>query len=544
MNQGPDSVAADVDDTTDDRPARVSDFIAHFASSTPRAEALVVGEERITYEQLQVRIDGLAKALLAAGVKKGDRVATLTPPHPDFVIAYLATASIGGIWLGLNPRYRAEELKYVVSDAAPVVLLACGRVADRDYGEEIAEMTAAAPSIRDTVALNGTPKQQPEMLPFHDFIARGQSVSTYQLERARMDCGGRDPCLLVYTSGSTGKPKGALLHHEGIVNFCLSQNRAWPVPRQRVLNYFPVNHIGSIIDVSCPTLGCGGCIVFMEQFEPAEALALMERERISVWLSVPSTFQMQLALPDFESYDLSSVRLIVWEGAAMPRDFIRRLRTICPNLASNYGMTETTSAVMIIHPTDDLDVLSNTVGVPFEGVEVRLIGEDGNVVEQGHPGEIQARSRYNMLGYLNRPDDTRETLLPDGWLRTGDLAVEREDGHFELVGRLKEMFKSGGYNVYPREIEDVIEAHPNVVMAAVVSRPDDTWQEVGVAYVIPDEQLEVDELRRHCRERLANYKIPKEFVICDTLPLLPIGKVDKVSLREHASKGTPGPPPP
>ena len=520
---------------------RVSDFVAGFAAASPDAEALVAGEQRITYAQLQARVDALARALLASGVKKGDTVATLITPHPDFVVAFLATACIGGVWLGLNPRYQTEEIKYVVSDAKPVVLLARTRVSDRDYFKEIAVMTAAAPSIQHVIALNDGP-QPPGSLPYHEFMERGQSITSARLEDVRENCGGRDPCLLVYTSGSTGKPKGALLHHDGIVAFCQAQNNAWPVPRQRVLNYFPINHVGSVIDVSCPTLACGGCIVFMEKFEPGESMALIEHERISVWLSVPSTFQMQLALPNFESYDLSSVRLIVWEGAAMPRDAIRRLREICPNLASNYGMTETTSAVTIIHPTDDIELLADTVGVPFEGVEVRLIGEDGNVVAPGKTGEIQARSRYNMLGYLNRASETRETLLTGGWLRTGDLAIEREDGYLKLVGRLKEMFKSGGYNVYPREVENAIESHPNVVTVAVVSRPDDIWQEVGIAYITLRRAMELDDIRDHCGKLLANYKIPKAFVVCEALPLLPIGKVDKVALREHASKGTAEPP--
>ena len=524
------------------QPRRVTDFIADFAATSPDAEALVAGEQRITYAQLQARIDALARALLASGVKKGDSVATLTTPHPDFVVAFLATVSIGGVWLGLNPRYRTEELKYVVSDAKPIVLLVRTRVADRGYSEEIAAMTAAAPSIQHVITLNDGP-QPLGSLSYHQFLERGQSITSARREAVSENCGGRDPCLLVYTSGSTGKPKGALLHHDGIVAFCQAQNRAWPVPRQRVLNYFPINHVGSVIDVSCPTLACGGCIVFMEKFEPGESMALIERERISVWLSVPSTFQMQLALPNFESYDLSSVQLIVWEGAAMPCDAIRRLRRICPNLASNYGMTETTSAVTIIHPTDNIELLAETIGMPFEGVEVRLIAEDGNVVALGETGEIQARSQYNMLGYLNRASETRETLLTDGWLRTGDLAIEQANGYFKLVGRLKEMFKSGGYNVYPREVENAIESHPNVVTAAVVSRPDDTWQEVGVAYITLRQAMDLDDVRDHCSKLLANYKIPKTFVICEELPLLPIGKVDKLLLREHASKGTAESPP-
>jgi acyl-CoA synthetase (AMP-forming)/AMP-acid ligase II len=198
-------------------------------------------------------------------------------------------------------------------------------------------------------------------------------------------------------------------------------------------------------------------------------------------------------------------------------------------------MTETTGAITLIHPTDDLDALADSVGFPAEGVEVRLVTADGQPAPQGEPGEVQARSRYNMLGFWRRPQETADAFTEDGYFRTGDLAVQRPDGSFRLVGRIREMYKSGGYNVYPREIEAVLEAHPAVALAAVVSRPDPLWTEVGVAYVLTHQPATVEALQLHCRERLANYKIPKEFVLCDDLPLLPIGKVDKQALRRRAA---------
>jgi acyl-CoA synthetase (AMP-forming)/AMP-acid ligase II len=325
-----------------------------------------------------------------------------------------------------------------------------------------------------------------------------------------------------------------MLHHEGIIAFSLAQNRAWPLGRQRFLNYFPINHVGCVIDISTPTLAAGGCIVFMEQFDPAGGLLLMQRERITAWGSVPTVFQLQLALPEFGWYDLSAVELILWEGASMPAETIARLRTIVPRLATNYGMTETTSAITIVYPTDDMDILANTVGEPFPGVEIRLAGEDGTEVPLGSPGEVQTRSMYNLLYYWRRPEETAAAFTADGFFRTGDVGVQRQDGRYQLVGRIKEMYKSGGYNVFPREVEEVIQSHPDVVMAAVVSRSDALWQEVGVAYVVAHPSLDVETLETYCRVRLANYKIPKDFVLCAELPLLPIGKVDKVELKRRA----------
>jgi acyl-CoA synthetase (AMP-forming)/AMP-acid ligase II len=515
--------------------ARISDYARWHAERTPDAPAMKLGDRETSYAGLAEAVDRLARALLAAGVKKGDRVATLQTPHPDYFVAFLATASIGAIWMGLNPRYRLEELSYAVSDAEPVLLLARSQIEARSYAEEI-EKLRASPSLRQVVIFEGDPPAR-NTHTMADFLAAGASISDEELLAARMGCGGRDPCLIVYTSGSTGKPKGALLHHEGIIRFSREQNRLWPVEPFRVVNYFPINHIGCVVDCSTPCYVAGGELCFMEHFDPRECLALMMRERITLWGSVPSVFQMQLALPDFDSFDLGAVQLIVWGGAAMPGDTIRRLVQISPRLATNYGMTETTSAITAVSPNDDLDVLENSVGEAFPGVEVRLLDpETGAIAEDGRAGEVQARSALNFLGYWNRPEATAEAFTSDSFFRTGDLAMRRPDGRYRIVGRLKEMYKSGGYNVYPRETEAVLEDHPAVAEAAVVSISDPTWQEVGVAYVVPRAAISVAELEAHCRNRLANYKIPKRFILIETMPLLPIGKTDKRALKERASR--------
>jgi acyl-CoA synthetase (AMP-forming)/AMP-acid ligase II len=513
--------------------ARVSDLVDWYAARTPDADAAVLGELRLTYAELHRRIDALARALLAAGVRKGDRVVTLSTPHPDYLVAFLASASIGAIWVGLNARYQAPELSYVVGDAEPAVLITRTRFGERSYASDVAAMRSAAPSIRRVVALDAPASTEFERMDA--FLAAGATVDDATLAAARSGCGGRDPCLIVYTSGSTGRPKGAVLHHEGIAQVSLAQNRVWPIPRQRVVNFLPVNHVGCVCDLSVPTLAAGGCILFMERFDAAESMALTARERASWWASVPSVFQMQLATPDFAHHDLSAMQLIVWEGAPMPEPIVRRLLEIAPG-ATNFSMTESTGGITVVPPTRDVDVLANSVGLPFPGVEIRLVGADGAVVAPGEAGEVQCRSIYNMLGYWRRPKETAETLLPDGWLRTGDVAVQRPDGRYRLVGRLREMYKSGGYNVYPREIELAIETHPAVDLAAVVARPDPLWQEVGIAFVIPRGEVTAEELEAHCRARLANYKLPKAFVIRKELPLLPIGKVDKGALRKIAAE--------
>lgn len=514
---------------------RVSDYVQWRAQQQPDATALVLDERSISYGELDLQIERLARALLAAGVRKGDRIATLQTPHPDYVTVFLATVSIGAVWVGLNPRYRLGELAHVVTDAEPCLLFTRLAVAERGYADDIAALKAACPSLRRVVAFDGEAAAD-GVQDMAGFLAGGAEIGDEALAAARAACGGRDPCLIVYTSGSTGSPKGAVLSHAAIAQFSITQNQLWPVQPHRALNYFPINHIGCVVDCTLPCLIAGGVMVFMEQFSVAGSLEIMARERLTMWISVPSVFQMQVSSPEFDAARLDAVQLIVWEGAAMPRPLIEQLRGICPRLATNYGMTETTSAITVVTPTDDLEILSETVGMPFPGVEVRLANPDGSPLGDGETGEVQTRSPLNLLSYWRRPEATAAAFTPDGFFRTGDLAVQRPDGRYRIVGRVKEMYKSGGYNVYPREVETALELHPAVDLAAVVSAPDPIWQEVGVAYVVLRTPATVAELDAHCRQHLANYKVPKRIVIEEQLPLLPIGKVDKPLLAARAAQ--------
>jgi acyl-CoA synthetase (AMP-forming)/AMP-acid ligase II len=514
-------------------PRRISEFVERSAARNPAGEALVLGDARWSYLELQQRVDALARALLAAGVRKGDRVATLQTPHPQYLVCFLATASIGAIWVGLNPKSRLEELAHAVVDAQPRILFTRLQVGERSYAGEIESLRGACPSLERVVSFEHEPAQ-PGVEPMQAFLREGREIGSDALYGARYLCGGRDPCLIVYTSGSTGKPKGALLHHEGIGTFAVAQNELWPVDPLRIVNYFPINHVGSTIDICIPCLAAGGTIVFMEQFDPSRCTALMAREKITVWASVPSVFAMQLALPDLRREDFAALQLVIWEGAAMPLQLVRQLLQLHPRLATNYGMTETTSAITALEPTGDAELLADTVGSAFPGIEIRLVDAEGREVGEGQEGEVLVRSAQNMLGYWRNADATRAAFTDDGFFRTGDLAVRRPDGRYRLVGRLKEMFKSGGYNVYPREVEGVLEAHPGVENVAVVPAPDPLWQEVGVAFVVPKAAIDESGLKSWCAGRLSNYKVPKRFVIRDSLPLLPIGKVDKGALRAIA----------
>jgi len=514
---------------------RISDYVAYYAQRQPDVEATVLDDRRVTYAELREHVDQVARALIAAGVAKGDRVATLATPHPDFWTIFLATASIGAIWVGLNPRYQLEEYRYVVGDCEPVLLLTRTRIGDRDFAPDIATLRAESMSLRQVIVLGGDPPLA-DSLPLSAFLAGGQAIDEATLARRRAEVVSSDPALIVYTSGSTGRPKGALLPHRGLVRCCRNQMRYWRADPVRVLNFLPVNHIGCVGDISSWALVAGGCIVFLEKFDAARSMEITSSEHCTVWGGVPTTILMCMALPHFDRYDLSSLQLILWSGAAAPVDLVRRLGTIVPSLSNSYGLTETVGSVTFAGPCDDVALLSESVGFPVPDYEFRITDGQGQPVAKGDAGEICVRGDFIMRGYWRRPTETAETIDADGWLHTGDLAVERADGSIRLVGRLKEMFKSGGYNVYPREIEQVLESCPGVALAAVVGVPDRVFGEVGHAFILRDGGVSIStaDLEAACRARLANYKIPKRFVIEDELPTLPIGKLDKRQLKESA----------
>jgi acyl-CoA synthetase (AMP-forming)/AMP-acid ligase II len=274
----------------------------------------------------------------------------------------------------------------------------------------------------------------------------------------------------------------------------------------------------------------------METFDPGSLLKLIERERLNYLPGLVTHFQLLFRDGDVHAHDLSSLEYIWWGGARIPLDLLARLEKLCDRVSTDYGQTETHGPLIYMPVTASSADKSRTAGLPRTTHPVRLADEHGAVVALGQPGEIQAYGSHLSPGYFGDPEASAALYTPDGWLRTGDLAVQRADGYVEIVGRISEMFKSGGYNVYPAEIESVIAEHPGVDMVAVVSVPDELFQEIGWAFISPkrDARLQPEELRTFVSERLANYKVPKRFVVSRDLPRTPVGKIDKPHLRATA----------
>ena len=516
---------------------RLTDFVVRHARLQPAAEAVRFADECVGYAELAARMDALARAFVAAGVQPGDRIAVLCTPRPEFLVAYLAALRIGAVYVGLNPKYSLRELAYVLADCEPRMVLSLAAFEGRDHAADIAALQARRhlswPAWRlDAGPAAGTLGSADELL------ALGRTVDDPTFDARVAAVGGADPAAIVYTSGSTGSPKGAVLPHRGLVYGPRLAALAMAVASPRVACDLPTNHVACLGDVCGSVLQAGGLLVFLERFDPARLLEAIEAHRLTNLMHLPTVLQMLLLHPDLPRRDLSSLRIVSWGGAAMAIDAIAEWRRRVGRLMVIYGMTETICNVTWADERCSDEQLATSVGWPDPALSVRLADDDGRPVPDGQPGEIQVRHEAIFLRYHGRAEATAAAFTADGHLRTGDLAVRLPDGRFSLVGRKSDMFKSGGYNVYPREVELVLEDHPAIAVAAVVAMPDPVFQEVGHAWLLrrPDQPApDVAALRAWCRQRLANYKVPKRFVVGDELPLLPVGKVDKQELRRRSA---------
>jgi len=516
---------------------KISDYVAQYAIEQPDQEALVSHNERVNYLTLNNRIEQCAKALIALGVTKGDRVAMLCAPNSEYYTVFLATLSIGAIWLGLNPKYSLDEYRHAVEDAKPKVLLSMEQFSGRNYTADLKCLFNDNDCIEHLVIIdNSLTTLSGNSVYYDDFLSGSTQITNEHYQHVNAAVQRLDPALIVYTSGSTGKPKGAVLSHYGLCFGAIVQTEHIKVENPSVICNMPINHVACVADICCTTLVKAGCLHFQENFDPALMLQTIAKEKIKVWAGVPTMFLLQLKQPNFEQYDLSSLELIMWGGSAMPEAGIRDLQSLNTRMMTLYGMTETSAHTIYSAENSNLETLRDKIGKPDHNMPCRLVNDQGDLCQVNEQGEIQFKGEYLMLGYYNQPKATKAAFTKDGWFHTGDLGCYDDNGAIALVGRMSDMYKSGGYNIYPREIELMLESHNNIDAAIVVSIPDPLFQEVGIAFVTNKKcaNIEDTQLIDFCKTSLANYKIPKKIIEITEFPMLPIGKVDKGQLRAIA----------
>jgi fatty-acyl-CoA synthase len=501
----------------------------------PDREAIVSRHQgiRLTYAEFDAQIDLVARGLLARGYVKGDRVGIWAPNCLEWALVQYATAKIGVILVNINPAYRTHEVQYALAQSGCRGLVAATDFKTSDYVAMVEAVRSDLPALEHVVFLGTT--------GWADLLAGASAASVDDLRARAATLGFDDPINIQYTSGTTGFPKGATLSHHNILNngFFVGEGCRY-TEADRVCIPVPLYHCFGMV---MGNLGCtthGATIVYpAPAFDPVATLATVEAERCTSLYGVPTMFIAQLAHPDFARYDLSSLRTGIMAGSPCPVEVMKQAQsamhldeiTIC------YGMTETSPVSTQTAVDDPIDKRVGSVGRVHPHVEVQVVDPvSGLTVPRGASGELCTRGYSVMLGYWGDPERTAEAVDTAGWMHTGDLATMDDDGYVNIVGRIKDMIIRGGENVYPREIEEFLYTHPDIVDVQVIGVPDVRYGEEIMAWVKVREgaALTTDEVRAFCQGRIAHYKVPRYVHVTDEFPMTVTGKVQKYLMRQAA----------
>lgn len=508
------------------------DVLGERARISPGRTALVevATGRRFTYAELDRRASACARALLdGLDVRPGDRVGVLSGNRVELLDLFCAAGKSGVIVVPLNTRLTARELDSIARDCGFETLVFDGERAG--LAAELAEDLG----LRHRVALDGTSGSESrgyqELLDAH---TPGPTLTGR--------CHPQDVYCLLYTSGTTGRPKGVMISHRQVAWNAVNTALNWQLSETDVSPVFtPVYHAGGLFAFLMPMIAAGGTVVLHAAFDPAEVWRTMEQERCTVVLGVPTIWKLLAEAPELATVDLSHVRWFISGGAPLPRSVIDLYRERGVVLRQGYGLTEV-GVNCFVMSDEEAWSKAGSIGRPLMFTRARLVGEDGLEVPEGEVGELQLAGPHVCLGYWGDPEATAAALDGDGWFSTGDLARRDADGFYFIAGRCKDMFISGGVNVYPAEVENELLQHPGLRDAAVVGVPHPTWGEVGVAFVVPvgEGTIRPGELESFLVGRLARYKVPKEFVVVAELPRTPYGKVVKVELVQRYLSAHPG----
>ncbi len=493
----------------------LASILTESAQRDPEHVALKLDDADLTYAQLDEGSARVAGLLRAKGIEPGDRVGIMLPNVPYFAVVYYGVLRAGGIVVPMNVLLKRREVAFYLRDPEAKLLFAWHGFA------EDAEQGAQDAGVECLLVKPGE---------FEQLLADAEPVREL-VERAD-----DDTAVILYTSGTTGTPKGAELTQANLHRNCLVARGLWNLDAETItLGALPLFHsFGQTCSMNA-TMAAGGTLTLIPRFDPVKALEIIQRDRVSVFLAVPTMYGALLHQENRDDYDTSTLTLCGSGGSAMPVELMRGFeQAFNCKVLEGYGLSETSPVASFNHP--DRERKPGSIGTPIEGVEMKLVDDEGNDVAPGEVGEIVIRGHNVMKGYWNKPDATADTIR-DGWLYTGDMAKVDEDGYYFIVDRKKDMIIRGGYNVYPREIEEVLYEHPAVREAAVVGVPhDELGEEVGAAVVLKDGQhTSAEELRDYVKQQVAAYKYPRQIWFYDELPKGPTGKILKREIESPQS---------
>jgi acyl-CoA synthetase (AMP-forming)/AMP-acid ligase II len=515
-----------------------TEFLGIASAICPDKEAIVFEGKRYTFAQLAERTNRLGNALIGLGLKKGERIASLMVNCNQCIETYFSVAKMGGVYVPLNFRAKGNELTYMLNTAEANTVFVGERYIDL--------VNSIKPNLASVKHYISVDLPQKDMLYYEDLIASGSPDDIFT------EINDDDMTILMYTAGTTGFPKGVMLTHQSFSIYVL-ENVSPPDPALEEKNILtvPLYHVAGIQAMMAAIYG-GRTMVIERQFEPTEWMGLVQSEKVSRAMMVPTMLKQLIDHPKFTEYDLSSLKVITYGAAPMPLEVIKKAIQVLPTVSfiNAFGQTETASTITALSPEDH--VISgvteeerekklkrlSSIGKPMSDVEMKIIDEQGNELPPGQVGEIVARGPRVMTGYWKDEEKTKKTIDKDGWVHTGDMGYKDEDGYFFLAGRATDLIIRGGENISPEEVENVLFAHPKIDDVAVIGVPDEEWGEVPKAICVLKpgcEDCTPEEVMEFCRQNLASYKRPRSVVFAKELPRSSVGKVLKRVLREQYS---------
>ena len=499
----------------------------------PDNVAVIDSRRRLTYRELNEEVEKMATALIKMGVKKGDKLGIWMPNNVEWTVAWFAITSVGGVVIPMDTWYKPAEAEYILGHSDSVGVFINDRSGRADYIAMMKEVWPKTPALRHVI-VNGEPGEG--MLSYSEII-KNSEIDHEAIEERRRQNDIEDVAFILYTSGTTGKPKGAMLSYHNITKNAKAMVDILHASKDdKLLVPVPFSHcFGNVLSITMASIA-GMSLYAMSAFDPEEALRIIEKEKCTMINGVPTMFVRMLEVLDRKDYDTTSLRTGTMAGAPCPIDIMKgTIERMHCNVSIAYGLTEASPLITMTRFDDPIEKRVETVGKVIPDVEVRIVDDDRNPLPVGEMGELACRGYNVMKGYYKMPEATAEAIDEEGWLYSGDLAVMDEEGYISIVGRKKDMVIVGGFNVYPRELEEFYIAHPKILDVAVVGVPDHDLGEVVAAAVIPAPGLAItpQEVVDYAYGKVASAKVPRYVMVTDSLPISGRGKVQKFILRKQ-----------